>query len=85
MKPIEVGAFDAKNRLSELLAQAERGQRIMITRRGRRVAMLTAPDAAGDKPLRRSPQDIVVGLRRIRGGAKPGKESIKALIDEGRR
>ncbi len=37
---IEVGAFEAKNRLSELLRAAEAGQSIVITRRGRPVARL---------------------------------------------
>jgi hypothetical protein len=32
---IEVGAFEAKNRLSELLRAAEAGRSIVITRHGR--------------------------------------------------
>jgi prevent-host-death family protein len=36
----EIGSFDAKNKLSELLAKAERGEEIVITRRGRPVAKL---------------------------------------------
>ena len=42
----EIGSFDAKNRFSELLAKAERGDEIIITRRGRPVAKLV-PLAAG--------------------------------------
>jgi prevent-host-death family protein len=37
---IEIGSFEAKNRLSELLHLAETGQRVYITRRGKRVAVL---------------------------------------------
>jgi prevent-host-death family protein len=47
----EIGAFDAKTRLSELLRQVERGERFTITHRGRAIADLVpsaggAPDAA---------------------------------------
>ena len=41
---------DVKARLSELIAQAETGEAICITRRGRPVAQLTAIQA-GRKPL----------------------------------
>jgi prevent-host-death family protein len=36
----EFGAFDAKNKLSELLDRVEKGEEIVITRRGRPVAKL---------------------------------------------
>jgi prevent-host-death family protein len=36
----EIGSFDAKNKLSALLAKAERGEETVITRRGRPVAKL---------------------------------------------
>jgi prevent-host-death family protein len=36
----EIGTFEAKNRLSELLDKAERGEETIITRRGRPVAKL---------------------------------------------
>jgi prevent-host-death family protein len=35
-----IGAFEAKNRLSELLDAAENGEEIMITKHGRPVAKL---------------------------------------------
>jgi prevent-host-death family protein len=36
----EIGAFEAKNRLGALLDRAERGEEIVITRRGKPVAKL---------------------------------------------
>ena len=39
----EIGAFEAKNRLSELLRRAEGGEEIAITNRGRVVARLVPP------------------------------------------
>ena len=42
----EIGAFDAKTKLSEILRKVERGERFTITVRGRAVANLVpiAPD-----------------------------------------
>jgi prevent-host-death family protein len=34
----EIGAFEAKNKLSELLDRVESGERVVITRRGKAVA-----------------------------------------------
>jgi len=44
-----VGAFDAKTRLSELLDRVERGEEIVITRRGKPVATLKAFAAVPDE------------------------------------
>ena len=41
MKVQELGAFEAKTHLARLLDAVERGERIYITRRGKRVAQLS--------------------------------------------
>ena len=78
----EIGAFEAKNRLSELLSRAEKGERIVITRRGKRVAMLVSveaiEDAEGDS------ETLLEKIRAFRRRAGKGPESLKALIEEGR-
>jgi prevent-host-death family protein len=38
MKTQEIGAFEAKTKLSELLANVEKGRSYYITRHGRRIA-----------------------------------------------
>lgn len=38
----EIGTFEAKNKLSELLDRVEKGEEIVITRRGRPVAKLVS-------------------------------------------
>jgi prevent-host-death family protein len=44
-----IGSFDAKTHFSELIDQAEKGEDIIITRRGKPVAKIVhIPDAAGD-------------------------------------
>ncbi len=81
MRETEIGAFEAKNRLSELLDSVEKGQRIYITRRGKRVALLT--NATDEE--RRSTADLLTEMREFRASAKAGPESLKELIGEGRR
>ena len=84
----EVGAFEAKNRLSELLRQAERGQRIYITRRGRRVAVLVGVEptgAGGEAGSGAEGESPVAQARRLRDAAKSGPESMRELIEAGRR
>jgi prevent-host-death family protein len=43
---VEIGAFEAKNKLSALLDRVEQGEEIVITRHGRPVARLV-PNAGG--------------------------------------
>ncbi len=40
----KIGTFEAKTRLSELLERVAKGERIMITNRGKPVAMLVPPE-----------------------------------------
>ncbi|MFI0397183.1 type II toxin-antitoxin system Phd/YefM family antitoxin [Paracoccus jiaweipingae] len=81
----EIGTFEAKTHLSELLAAAEAGESVLITRRGTPVAQLgPAPAATGDRAaaLRR-----MAGLRaRLAGqGAAMSCADILSARDEGRR
>lgn len=77
---IEVGAFEAKNRLSELLRAAESGRSVVITRRGRPVARLVP---AKDH----SPGDLAelrAAFAELRRGIE-GTVNVRELVDEGRR
>ena len=42
-----VGTFEAKTHLTRLLERVARGERIVITNRGKAVAMLVPPEATG--------------------------------------
>jgi prevent-host-death family protein len=85
-KVIEIGAFQAKNQLSSLLRQVEKGQRVFITRRGERVALLIGVrDQLADIVEDASPEERLAQIREFRRTAKRGKESLKDLIEEGRR
>jgi len=80
----EVGAFEAKNKLSELLDLAEGGEEIVITRHGKEVARLVPPKG------RPNIEEARAAMARLRARAKALRlnltlEEIKAYRDEGRR
>ena len=80
----EIGAFEAKNRLGALLDQVERGEEIVITRHGKRVARLVPPHPAFNRGQAQG------ALRRIRENAERLKlgpfewAEWKSYRDEGR-
>jgi prevent-host-death family protein len=76
-----VGAFDAKTNFSALLERVERGEQIVITRRGKPVARLM-PIATARKV---KVSDAMAKLRKLRKGATLGGLSWKELRDAGRK
>jgi len=77
-----VGLFEAKNGLSALVERASKGEVIMITRRGQKVAMLVPVSHR----WKRASQEVVEHIRECRKGARvPKGFSIQQLIEEGRR
>lgn len=78
---MEIGAFEAKNRLAALLQRAERGEEIVITRRGRPVAKLVPVRPVYDPTEARAAGERI--LERARGMSLKGLK-IKDLISEGR-
>jgi prevent-host-death family protein len=75
-----LGTFEAKNKLSSLVDLAAKGSRIWITKRGRRVALLSSGTEGQEVTA-----ELVAAFRGIRSRAKAGKGLIKSLIEEGRR
>ncbi len=77
---IEIGAFEAKNRLSELLRAAEAGRSVVITRRGRPVARLVpaVDDSSADLT------ELQAAFAEVRSGIE-GKVDVRELVREGRR
>lgn len=77
-----VGLFEAKTHLSELVARAERGEEVIITRHNRPVAKLVpVAEALPDATSRHA---AVAALLRSARGRTLGMD-WKALRDEGRR
>jgi prevent-host-death family protein len=77
----KVGLFEAKQKLSELVRSASRGERIGITRRGKLEAEIV-PAQKDEVDLK----EIFASMERIRKRAKPLPRgvTIKDLIEEGR-
>ncbi len=81
VKSLSLGTFEAKNKLSSLVDLASKGSRIWITKRGRRVALLSS----GIEETAKSGDDPVAVFRAIRSRTKSLKgANLKALIEEGR-
>ncbi len=76
-----VGAFEAKTHLAELLARVSGGESITITRHGKPVAQLV-PIAI---PQKRDRADVVKDLLEFGKGRKLRGQSIREMIEEGRR
>ncbi len=77
----EIGAFEAKTHLSELLDRVERGEELVITRRGRPVARLVpATDAR-----QQGAAEAVKRLRLLRRQATLDGIDWRELRDAGRR
>ena len=74
-----VGAYEAKTHLPALLAKVERGETVTITRHGRPIARLVPVD------IQRPVIEVFVELDRLRDGVTTGGESIRDLIEDGRR
>jgi prevent-host-death family protein len=79
----KVGLFEAKQKLSELVDRASRGERIGITRRGKLAAEI---GPAQDQTDLSEVRDIFANIEKIRRKAKPiPGVTTKDLIEEGRR
>lgn len=75
-----VGSFEAKTHLPQLLERVSRGERIVITRHGRPVAMLVPPPAEKADVEETVQKLLEFGKARSLDGL-----SIRAMADEGRR
>jgi prevent-host-death family protein len=76
-----VGLFEAKQKLSELVQRASEGEKIGITRRGKLAAIISP---ARDQ---NSLEEAFAAIERIRRRVKPLPKgmTVKDLIEEGRR
>ena len=81
----EIGAFEAKNTLGSLLSRVEKGEEIVITRRGTPVAKLVPADPGFDREKARAAVQALLVLQASLKGPPLTWEEIKAMRDEGRR
>jgi prevent-host-death family protein len=81
----EIGAFEAKNTLGSLLNRVEKGEEIIITRRGTPVAKLVPAKPGFDREKARAAAQALRELQASLKGPPLTWEEIKQMRDEGRR
>lgn len=77
----EISAYQAKTHFSQLLARAEKGERVTITKHGRAVAHLVPADPA----RKMSRAEAFRRLRAFREKHALKGVTIRQLVDEGRK
>lgn len=77
---MDVGTKELRARLSEILDRVEKGERVVVRRRGKPAAILTA--AIADKPGRLPRRAAARARIRVKG--RPMSEEIIAARDEER-
>lgn len=82
MHVTSVGSYTAKTHLPQLLKRASNGEKIIITIRGKPVAMLTPPPRKSAGEIR----SVIAQMEKLRKGNTLGKGvTLRDLIEEGRR
>lgn len=77
----EIGVFEAKTHLSELLEKVAAGEEFTITRRGRAIARLVPAGEPREEEIRQTVQEMV----RLSAGRRLGEGGWKSLRDAGRK
>ena len=77
----QIGAFEAKSKLGQVLDWVEAGEEVIITRRGKAVAKVIPP---GESVDRESAHAAAARIRARRRGMTLGGLEIKDVISEGR-
>ena len=77
----EIGAFEAKTQLSQLLQRVQAGERFVITRRSHPVAELIPFNPHGAEKVR----EAVEGLQAFQATHRLEGLPVRDVIEEGRR
>lgn len=77
----EIGAYEAKTHMAELLDEVSAGNSVTITRHGTPVAIVMPVSSGRKAPV----PETIAKLRRLRIRNKLGELSLKELIEEGRK
>ena len=77
--PTKVGLFEAKQKLSELVERASRGEEIIITCRGEGKALLVRTESHG-----RTSDEVIESMSRVRMKLPKGM-TLKDLVTMGRK
>lgn len=77
---LQIGAYEAKTRLSQLIDEAAKGEEIIITKHGVPVAALVP--VAGPRQL--DPKAAIAAIKEFRRGRQLAGLSLREMIEEGR-
>ena len=78
-----VGTFEAKTHLTHLLERVAKGERIIITNRGKPVAMLVPPEADYERDTARIGREMLAYRDRVNGALGGGP--FRDIAHEGHR
>ncbi len=79
---ISVGIFEAKANLGQLAQSAAEGEVVVLTRRGKPVAEIRAPEGS---VAMESAREAIDSLRKLRQSLRVGSFDIADYVSEGRR
>jgi prevent-host-death family protein len=77
---MDIGVSEAKMQFLRLLDRVENGERIVITKRGRAVAVLAPVEPCGTRPV----AEVIAEIRTLRKGIRLDGLKIKDMIREDR-
>lgn len=77
----QIGSYELKTQLSEVLDAVEHGQPVVVTRHGKPIARIIPPEAAE----RAEASQAVKAIMAFPRTPLPEGVTIKSLIEEGRR
>jgi prevent-host-death family protein len=75
-----IGAYQAKTHFSNLIKKVMQGERIIITRYGEPVAILSPVESAPPRPI----SDIIEDMKAFRKEHRLGDLSVREMMEEGR-
>ena len=77
---MDIGVYQAKTHLPELLAKVAHGEQVTITRHGRAIARLVPAEPVRQQDVR----EVIAELKTMAKGRRADMP-IREMIDEGRR
>jgi len=78
---MEIGAYEAKTHLPQILEKVKKGEQFIITKHGVPIAMLTPAEPVKKKDLKA----VIEELKGFNKGYTTGGMTIKEMIEKGRR
>jgi len=80
-----IAVFEAKSRLSEILAAVELGQEFTVTKRGAPIArIIPYRDAQSDKAAQKARRQLIAHCLQARNAAPVEGFDVRSAIEEGR-